>query len=124
MRGIVAKNVDPTPGSLSTETLPPSKSGQFPGQGQPQARPLDPFLHGLSIWPNSSKIRSRSSAAMPMPVSLTEKMTMSSGPDCARDPDLAVLGEFHGVGEEIPQDLGDLSLVGLERRDPVRLFKR
>ena len=46
-----------------------------------------------------------------MPLSLTEKMTMSSGSVAGRDPDLAALGEFHGVREEIPQDLGDLSFV-------------
>ena len=57
-RGITAKNVEPTPGSLRTETLPPSSSASFRDSGSPSPVPLICPCSGPSIWPNSSKIRS------------------------------------------------------------------
>ena len=42
--GSTAKNVEPTPGSLRTETLPPSSSASFRDSGRPEPGPLDPPL--------------------------------------------------------------------------------
>ena len=48
---------------------------------RPRPVPRTPSRLSLSIWANSSKTRSWCSGAMPMPVSLTMKATVSFGPD-------------------------------------------
>ena len=116
-RGIAAVNVDPCPSSLSTVRLPPSNR-ELARERQAEAGALDRRCSGFSTWLNSSKIRSWSSGAMPMPVSATEKtMTVAVGRRAALDPDLAALGELERVGDEVAQDLRDLALVGVRARD-------
>jgi hypothetical protein len=44
--------------------------------GSPRPVPLARACSGLRIWVNSSKIAAWSSLRMPMPVSVTEKVTM------------------------------------------------
>ena len=53
---MTAKNVEPTPGSLCTETLPPSNSASFRDRGRPSPVPFTRFWTGPSTWLNSSKI--------------------------------------------------------------------
>ena len=64
----------------------------------------------------SSKIRSWSSGAIAdAGVGDRERDRALGTVGDHRDPDLAPLGELQGVGDEVPQDLRDLGLVGPER---------
>ncbi len=60
---------------------------------------------------------------MPMPVSATDKITVRLVVHRRRDPDLAALGELQRVGDEIPQGLRDLPLVGVQGGQTCRLFE-
>ena len=71
----MAVKVEPTPSVLSTDTWPPSKVASLRTSGSPRPVPRTRFCTGLSSWVNSSKMRSWSSAAMPIPVSATEQTT-------------------------------------------------
>ena len=62
-------------------------------------------------WTNSSKIRSWSSGAMPMPVSATQNSTPLSSFVRMRSRRSPALGELQRVGNEVAQDLRDLGLV-------------
>ena len=55
-----------------------------------------------------------------MPVVFDRKDDHVLGAGLRRDPNLAALGEFHGVGQEIPENLRDFSFVGLHRGDAGR----
>ena len=66
---------------------------------------------------NDSKIRSRSSGAIPTPVSVTV-ITTSVSVDRRCDGDLAAVGcELHGIAQEIEHDLLESQLIGLDEAD-------
>jgi hypothetical protein len=75
--GNLTKKVEPTPGELVMAILPPRNSASFLHRDNPNPVPLAPLCNGFSIWTNSSKIRLWSAGEMPMPVSATEKVTVS-----------------------------------------------
>jgi hypothetical protein len=64
-----------------------------------------------------------SSGAIPMPVSLTAKRTLSAPSRRAETTDFATGGEFQRVGNEIAQDLRELLVVGVQARQSDRLFE-
>ena len=102
----MAVNVEPRPSVLSTDTWPPSKVASLRTRGSPRPVPRTRLCTGLSSWVNSSKMRSWSSAAMPIPVSATEQTTDApSGGQPGGHPDLAALGELQRVRDEVAQDL-------------------
>ena len=104
--------------------LPPSSWASFRVSGSPRPTPLTRFCKGFSIWPYSSKIRFKCSAAIPIPLSLTEKMSDVAGTMLNADADLPALGEFHGVRQEVPQDLADLSFIGAHGQRVGRAARR
>ena len=96
--------------------VPPRSVASLRHSGRPRPVPLTRACSGLRTWVNSSKMRSWSSRAMPMPVSATENVTaLPSSASAARDADLAALGELERVGDEVAQDLRDLAFVGVHR---------
>ena len=85
--------------------------------GSPSPVPCTRRCSGLSTWLNSSKMRSWSSAAMPMPVSRDREHDASRPrPDRGAHAHLAALGELERVGDEVAQDLRDLRLVACRAR--------
>ena len=73
--GISSVNTEPCPGTLSTLSSPPISRASERDNGRPRPVPLTLFCSRVSTCENSSKMRSWSSAAMPMPVSRTPKTT-------------------------------------------------
>ena len=71
------QKVLPTPISLSTPISPPCSVTSWRQIARPS--PVPPKLSRIvsSAWEKASKMRPRASGAMPMPVSLTSKRTMS-----------------------------------------------
>ena len=103
---------------------PPSSSASRFDSGRPRPVPFTRRCSGFSICTNSSKIRDRSFSGMPMPVSATENSTSSrAGVSRDRHPHLAALGVLERVRDEVAQDLRQLALVGVDRRNPVRLLE-
>src|SRR5690606_11036261 len=78
--GSTTSNVEPLPSSLSTRIPPPTNAASFRDNGNPRPVPRTHRCAGESICVNSSKIRSWSSGAMPMPVSATANTMVSFGP--------------------------------------------
>src|SRR5256885_8022494 len=70
-RGTTSVNVEPPPTSLSSVIPPSSMSARRRQMASPRPAPVYSRVGELSAWRKSSKIRSRSSAEMPMPVSAT-----------------------------------------------------
>ena len=83
----------PSPGSLSTWISPPSRRAISRQIDRP--RPVPPYLRLVvpSACRNASKMTSSLSAAMPMPVSITAKASMSSAPSQR----LVVEGDVRGA---------------------------
>ena len=86
MRGIMAKNVEPAPGSLATETLPPSKWASFRVSGRPRPMPFTRFCKGFSICPYSSKIRLEVVGRDPDSAILDRKLDHVAGPNLRARP--------------------------------------
>ena len=102
---MTAKNVEPTPGSLRTETLPPSSSASFRDSGRPEPGPLDPPLEralDLAELLEDPLAVLRGDADAGVGHREDDRVARARG---GGDADLAALGELHGVGEEVPQDL-------------------
>ena len=113
-RGIVSVKVEPAADRLSSVMSPPSRRARWRLIDRP--RPVPPCWRVLllSTWRNSSNISSSASAGMPMPVSATARRSglCSRGPDR----DAAGFGELGRVAEQVEQDLAELVLIGVERR--------
>jgi hypothetical protein len=71
----VSVNVEPAPGTLDSVSVPPSSSASLLDSERPRPVPFVLRCSGLSICVNSSNTRPRSSAGMPMPVSVTLNIT-------------------------------------------------
>ena len=120
---MVAVKVDPPPGRLETETVPPSNSASFRERGRPRPVPWTRRWAGPETWANSSKIRPRSSGGDPDPGVGDLELNPIARVGPGRDPDLTLFGELQGVGDEVAEDLRDLPLVGLEGLDRRRLVE-
>src|SRR6266511_1070625 len=70
-RGIAKRNVEPRPGSLSTQMRPPWSSTKVLVMLNPRPVPPNSRLMLESTWRNSPKMWSSWSLGMPMPVSAT-----------------------------------------------------
>ena len=112
--GIAAKravkwNVLPRPTSPSTEIRPSINAISLEEIVNP--RPVPPYFRVVepSACSNGSKMARCLSAGIPIPVSATAKRRPTESPDggCSLDgdDDLALLGEFDGIADEIDQDL-------------------
>ena len=77
--GTVNQNVLPVPASLSTPIVPPIKPTRRRAMASPSPVPPNRRLVEPSAWVNGSNRRSRASGAMPMPVSVTAKVTRGEG---------------------------------------------
>jgi hypothetical protein len=67
----VTRTVVPWPNALSMATVPPCASAVDLTIGRPRPVPVFSRVIALSIWPKGASAIGISSAAMPMPVSLT-----------------------------------------------------
>ena len=106
-------NVLPTPTSLSSHMRPPMRPTMRRHSVRP--RPVPSCVEApRPPCSNDSKIRSRSSCAMPTPVSVTVIAT-SSTVDPRLDGDLAAVGcELHRIAQKIDHDLFEAQLIGLD----------
>ena len=107
---------DPTPGVLSTVRRPAEQKRQLPRQRQAETgaphSPLERAVHlGELLEDPRLVLRARCRCRCRPP-----RRPGSRRPPAGRDPDLAPLGELDGVGDEVAQDLGELALVGVQRR--------
>ncbi len=113
----LTRKVAPCPSSDSTEIVPPCISTMRFEIARPS--PVPPFLRvfELSTCWNSPKILSWSSGAMPGPVSRTVSTKL---PVLGRgaDRDLAGIGEFDRVADEVQQDLRQAARVAMPGRQP------
>ena len=110
LSGRVNSNVLPLPTSLSHQIRPPCISTKRFDSASPRPVPSRCLAPASVCW-NSSKIRSRSSAAMPGPLSATETSHFAVDPRRA-DVDLPAVGrELHRVREQVEDDLPDPPLV-------------
>ena len=105
-------NVVPPPGSLATSSVPPSSSVSLRESGRPSPVPF--ACWGPGTWTNSSKIRARSRAAIPMPVSITRRQSRGRRA-LGVDGHGALGGELDRVADQVAQDLDELALVGAQR---------
>src|SRR5947208_6431056 len=78
--GSVNQNVLPFPISLSTPMVPPCSSTSWRDSARPSPVPSYLRLAEASSWENSLKSLGRSSAAIPIPVSLTAIRTSEIAP--------------------------------------------
>ena len=102
--------------------LPPPNRGQIARQRQAQARsvdvPLQPRLDLAEFLENALVVvRERSRCRYRGP---EKTISLPSGVVTRGDPHLALLGELERIGNQVAQDLRDLSLVGEELRQVLR----
>ena len=81
---------------------------------RPRPVPRSRFWIGESTWTKSWNSARRCSAAMPMPVSVTAKVTRSPSTSVRRDAHLAVGRELQRVRDEVAQDLRQLLVVRVD----------
>ena len=121
--GIVTEKVDPSPRTLVTPRRRRARSASLRLSDRPRPVPRSRFWIGASTCTKSWKIAPRCSAAMPMPVSVTAKVTRPSPVQLRGDADFAALRELQRVGDEVAENLRQLLVVRVDRRHAGRLFE-
>ena len=105
----VTVKVEPLPGTLSTVTLPPISSASRRTIERPRPVPPKRRVVEESACANGWNSRRRCSSLRPMPVSVTDSVTLARAfadrRVAARDQHPAALGEFQRVADEVEQDL-------------------
>ena len=122
MTGIVAVNVEPRPGSLTTPTSPPSSVARRRESGRPRPVPrraarvaeLDELLEDAHL------VLGREPRAG---VADREADRRAVGEQRGRDADLAALGELQRVDHEVAQDLAELEAVGAQQWHVGRILE-
>ena len=108
--------VAPSPGFERASTRWPSRFAMRRTMAKPRPRPWLRSRARLPTWWNSSKIRSRWSGGMPMPVSSTSMRSRSLDP-AAGEPDVSGHGIAHGVLDQVPEHASEQRPVAAH---PVR----
>ncbi len=117
------RNVEPFPGSLSKEIVPPISSASLREIARPSPVPPKRRVVELSPCRNDSKSEAARSGEMPIPVSrtVTTRSTVRSGRDGSlgaradRNGHFAGIGELHRVPDEVHDDLLHAGDVAEER---------
>ena len=130
-RASVNQKVEPLPSVLSTPISPPIRWTRREVMARPRPVPSWRRVEEASTWLNFSNTCFSLSFGMPMPVSVTEMRSFAMPPiDFAGhiDEDVARIGEFDSVAEQVGDDLADAADIADHqivqmRRDPHDEFE-